>query len=631
MTPHEIVTATLAVCLVVFSLRVAQLPTQVATTPAAAAQCQCETSSLVPAELRAPDPPPRHVGEFVAADGNSYAGQFYGAVRVHGTLDVTGDVRAGGASLWRWQAAFDAMAGTICADTDCGAHGVPAVLTDCLCICDPGWSGAACTEFDCHGHAIAWADGRCVCSGAWDPDTDCQLQWCHGVLTAAETCATDTPPPPETCSGHGVAVDDVCVCTTEGAAGLACQYVCATRAIDNAECVDAGGHALRGNWGHDMPPRSDTHTGVCGGGYTASPTEVAVSTFTCPANSTFEECEARWAAEAPLCCAPGALCDTPPIGVSDAVACALTSAAACRSRGCALCPTAGAEPVCVAREYAAADCDAYQWATVDPGWTTWTYACPGESRVPGTLCDPSARAEYLAMYAAACNITADVIDDPQLLDLSAATPACLAAARALVNAAAWPQLAVAYPALGAYVTITTTSEPTCATGLTLGMLPHAQTYNSLGGPAVWSCWPEADPAAFRLQLVPPIVPPSAPNLVAGSSMYVMTQDAYGYVYCLAGEPPDADEAAQLLAYEAATDAGVWRQVTLVTAHLACGAFRVDQTQLMNPAWTLALVPDATYTVGQAALNALGADASNYYVARWRAAAGAATIALTVHA
>lgn len=602
--------------------------------------CTCngsttQTATPAPVAYGAPQQlPVERAGEFVAtrvdATGARVALRVFGDARVHGRLEVTELAVVGsGVPLTRWMRIFDRAAATECAGVDCGLHGAPSVLTDCSCDCDAGWSGAACSEFDCYGHGTYDGTGRCACDGAWEASTLCRQQWCRGHLTEEETCPEDEPEA-TVCSGRGVAVGSTCVCTTEGASGRSCEYVCATRNVGDADCrTDTG--PLRGNWGHDMPPTSVTFTGVCGGGYTASPTTVSIGVLTCPPDLDGTACRARWDAEAPTCCAPGVSCTAPACGATDTGCCALLSAAACQDNGCALCPTVFGPPVCAARAYADTDCATVTWTSFGSGWTTWRYSCPSEAREPGTVCDPAARAEYLQMYVAACNLSVagdDPIADPQLFDLSNATTACLAAARALINAAAWPELTTAYPSVGVYTTITAGGVPDCPT-VTLGMLPSAQRPGSLGGPAVWTCLPDAAKQAFRVQLVPPAVTPTAPNLVAGTSMYIMQQDRFGQVYCLWNEPPTADEAAQLSAYDTAVALAVWRLTSYVSAADTCGAFRVDQDELLNAEWSRALLPNNSYSVGQAALAAIGG--SDYYSAYWANAGDTDGVTITVHA
>jgi hypothetical protein len=592
----------------------------------------------------------------VLANGDRLAVLTHGSVHVHGSLMATGDVivpdgLGGWASLTDLVRVLRDQAATECPEAAC-VHGMARSLTDCTCACFGRWTGSRCDEHDCFGRRQSWdaALQRCACTGDWLPEYQCAARYCAsipGLLWATEpndneTCpaaatATGTSP---TCHDRGF-VDTVtgqCVCTEAGVLGPTCEHACATLAIDAGECLDLGGRPIRGNWGHDAVPTATEPFGVCGGGYTGSPTVVAVSALACPANTTIEECQARWTAESPRCCAPGVSCTPTGCAATDGACCEpLRHADTCAAAGCAWCPVVDGSHVCAARAYAnPGDCAVpivlLDTEEVGPGWTTWQYACPADRAVAGTLCDPATRVGYLSEYALACDTGTDPLQDPAAFSLHNANLTCLAAARAAINTRAWPALAAGAVDTGMYARISTSTAAAAAGCVAaerawFGMLPAATQRDSRGGPAVWTCGERAPSGnAFRIRLAPPETAATDGFLVDGTAGYLMIETTDGAVFCLANAPVDTETARQVFGLAGATATGVWLRAGLQPAATGCGQFRLDVNELLVPDWTLGLAPNQTYADGQVALTLAGAARDGVYVpAQWSAAPANVTI------
>ncbi|XP_058861387.1 tenascin-like isoform X2 [Acipenser ruthenus] len=105
----------------------------------------------------------------------------------------------------------------------CNGHGNYSTET-CSCLCEPGWTGANCTEVACpndcqdQGRCV---DGVCVC-----------FEGFMGEDCGVETCPAD-------CSENGQCIDGVCVCT-EGFSGEDCsQTNCPNNCLGRGRCVDS--------------------------------------------------------------------------------------------------------------------------------------------------------------------------------------------------------------------------------------------------------------------------------------------------------------------------------------------------------------------------------------------------------
>ncbi|XP_059906514.1 tenascin-like isoform X6 [Gadus macrocephalus] len=104
----------------------------------------------------------------------------------------------------------------------CGGHGNYSTES-CGCVCEPGWSGANCSEASCpnacHGQGRC-LDGRCHCFPGFSGD-DCRRQAC-----------------PRDCGESGACVDGRCVCNP-GFQGDDCsQTVCLNSCLGRGRCED---------------------------------------------------------------------------------------------------------------------------------------------------------------------------------------------------------------------------------------------------------------------------------------------------------------------------------------------------------------------------------------------------------
>lgn len=107
---------------------------------------------------------------------------------------------------------FSACTEDPCENTTCGANGVPQedVLTNlCFCLCDEGWSGAACDEPDtppCDEtncvNGECQEDGTCLCAeGFTGPECTCGPDVCiNGTCQDDGTCLCDDGYEGEDCS-----------------------------------------------------------------------------------------------------------------------------------------------------------------------------------------------------------------------------------------------------------------------------------------------------------------------------------------------------------------------------------------------------------------------------------------------
>ena len=221
----------------------------------------------------------------------------------------------------------------------------------------------------------------------------------------------------------------------------------------------------RENWGSDFV---GTNQYLCGGGYQyESPDVVWLSWLECPSGLQAHECRAHFEYEAPLCCAPGAMCSQSTAFCepstlrqdTSALACCapMYDETACLSRGCAWCPKS-TRGYCVPVSVAEAD-PTTQSVCRTPGpfwtirghWHTEVYDCRDD--IPtgpnANICDMATRRAYLALYNK-CEQHAALSEQyrrarghgaPHSLwnDVSVG---CLADVRVKINAAGqWPRLA----------------------------------------------------------------------------------------------------------------------------------------------------------------------------------------------
>ncbi|KAK1155824.1 hypothetical protein AOXY_G26668 [Acipenser oxyrinchus oxyrinchus] len=205
----------------------------------------------------------------------------------------------------------------------CNGHGNYSTET-CSCVCEPGWTGANCTEAACpndcqdQGRCV---NGVCVCFEGFMGE-DCGVETCPGdcsengqcidgvcVCTegfSGEDCSETNCP--NNCLGRGRCVDSECVCD-EGFTGDDCsELICPNDCYDRGRCVNGVCFCEEGFTGEDCGemtcPGNCNNRGycvdgqcVCSAGYTGKD----CSELTCP-----NDCKERGRCVNGMCiCDPG--------------------------------------------------------------------------------------------------------------------------------------------------------------------------------------------------------------------------------------------------------------------------------------------------------------------------------------
>ena len=368
----------------------------------------CAMAPLVPgatATGRVSDP-----GVFAAQPG-AMALQVTGDVSVaRGTLTIEdGDIMLGGYSLRNVLAAVVAQGRASCGGIPC-VRGVHDFLRTCQCICEAGWSGAACDTFDCFGRGT-WnpALQRCDCDAPYERSTRCEYRLCRGVM------ATSCEPLLSTgCDEDGVFPADNC---TE-------------------RCAAPGGCAFRLNWGRSRAPTADYRVGLCGAAFSADGMFVSFGAMQCASNLSAAECAAVFEREAPICCLYGDNCGR--AVCSSASCCAQRrERIACLDAGCAW----ASNRVCADPRLVntSSDCELPPRFNVTGAWSTNVVGCSGGSEAFAVASAASAAA---AEAAAACPATARDRFAATVNEVCGAqvTPECRTALRAELDSLAWPEL-----------------------------------------------------------------------------------------------------------------------------------------------------------------------------------------------
>lgn len=311
---------------------------------------------------------------------------------VRGTLTVSdGDIVVNGHSLRNVLAAIVEQGRASCGGIPC-VHGVHDFLRTCQCVCEAGWTGAACDAFDCFGRGD-WnaALQRCDCDPPYERSTRCEFRMCRGVMATACEPLLSTG-----CDEDGVFPADGC---TE-------------------RCAAPGGCRYRLNWGRSRAPTADYMVGLCGVAFSADGAFTSFAAMQCASNLSSTECGAVFAREAPLCCLYGANCGR--TICSSASCCAQRrQRTSCLDAGCAWASgRVCADPRLV---NTSSDCELPPQFNLTGTWSTNVVGC-NETVCPATAVD---------RYAAALR---------DVCGTQAPAGACLPALRARLDREAWPEL-----------------------------------------------------------------------------------------------------------------------------------------------------------------------------------------------
>uniref|UniRef100_H3A232 Tenascin C n=1 Tax=Latimeria chalumnae TaxID=7897 RepID=H3A232_LATCH len=135
----------------------------------------------------------------------------------------------------------------------CSGHGNYSTEI-CGCVCEPGWTGANCSEPECPGNCNNQGiciDGKCICNEGFSGEdcseilcpNDCQDQgkcvngvcFCFEGYTG-EDCSQEVCP--VDCGQYGTCVDGICICD-EGFVGDDCSIpLCPNNCMNRGRCVE---------------------------------------------------------------------------------------------------------------------------------------------------------------------------------------------------------------------------------------------------------------------------------------------------------------------------------------------------------------------------------------------------------
>ena len=363
-------------------------------------QCVCTAApqpTLPAAQPTASDPPAGRVqdpGVFAAQPG-ARALTVSGDVDVlRGTLNVEdGDILLNGRSLRNVLAAVVEQGQAACGGIPC-VHGVHDFLRTCQCICETGWTGAACDTFGCFGHGT-WnaALQRCDCDPPYERSTRCEYRLCRGVM--ATTCE---PLLSTGCDVDGVFPADNC--TERCGAPQSCAY--------------------RLNWGRSRAPTADYKVGLCGAAFSADGLFTSIAAMQCASNLNSTECSEIFEREAPLCCPFGADCGRPTC--TSASCCAQrTSSTSCLAAGCVWASGRVCADPRIVQCGPLDDCEMPSHRNVTGAWSTNVVGCNA------TVCPITAVDRYAAAVRDICGG-------------SCTTTLQLTLLRARLDHDAWPEL-----------------------------------------------------------------------------------------------------------------------------------------------------------------------------------------------
>jgi hypothetical protein len=377
-------------------------PAAPAAPPAPAQACSCGGSAAGSGAAGGGGGSVRDPGVFAAQPGELALSVSGGVSIVDGTLAVDdGDIVLNGRSLRTVLAAIVEQGRASCGGIPC-VRGVHDFLRTCQCICEAGWTGAACDVFDCFGHGD-WnaALQRCDCDPPYERSTQCEYRQCRGVM--ATSCA---PLLSTGCDADGVFPADNC--TERCAAPQSCAY--------------------RLNWGRSRLPTLDYMVGLCGAAFSADGAFASFAAMQCASSLSSDECVGIFELEAPFCCLYGADCGRPTC--SSASCCAQrTARSSCLAAGCAW--ASGRVCALPALIDTTRDCELPPRLNVSGLWSVNVVGCDDAA------CPVTARDRYIAAIVDVCGAAAAGGAAGGALNASSA---CLAPLRARLDGESWPEL-----------------------------------------------------------------------------------------------------------------------------------------------------------------------------------------------
>lgn len=369
----------------------------------------------------------------------------------------------------------------------------------CNCICETGWSGAACDTNTCSGRGT-WSNGECTCTDpTYDPAFFCATRICaHGALDLTGNCvcsdgysgpACDVPGGACGAGCAGTCINGRCMCS-QFQVGPGCSYDCSAAGVQAGACFFE--HTNRG---YDMCRTiSGATVCVCGGGFSLKTTAVETKVGVCRGCSSGAMDLAR-------CCAPDVFC-TPAALCLDQACCTRQGVGSCLESGCHLCGPEGAE-VCALASVASLNCTAPSTSS-QVLWDRRALNCSDPANV--VLCSPYMRRRYGQIYNSFPT---------------------LAEARVAVNSEQWTLLSsdrLADFEATFFIRVADSPFP-CTSSYYIGI---GQRFENTGANLFSVVCGKGAALSFWLGVVPPATPDDEP----GTALYYYDG---GHLHCLAGK------------------------------------------------------------------------------------------------